>query len=273
VSKRLGFIGVGNISEAVISGLLKAGRVRASQVYGTVARESSIPRVRERLGIHASIDNALLAKESDIIFLAVKWDALDAVLSQISEFVTKEKVIISLVGAMSTAFIEERLRAKVPVILAIPNSACAVRTGFTLISRGAYVSDSQLESVENIFGSLGKTQCVDKRTIDTFQALTSSGPAFFYSMVEAIAEAGIKLGLEENAAQVAAAQTMLGSAQMVLESNQAPAVLREKITTPGGCTIAGLNELDKWAFKTALQAAIEATVSRSRELRKSMGTD
>jgi pyrroline-5-carboxylate reductase len=269
---RLGCIGVGNIGEAIISGLLKEGQMKSSQIKGTTRSDQSMVRVRQNLGIEVSIGNQKLARECDVIVLAVKWDAIDIVLKEIADEITENKLIISLAGAMTTSFIEQRLNGKVPVVLAIPNSPCAVNNGLTLVLGGAYAAEEDLSTVESIFSCLGATVRVDRNTLDTFIALASSGPAFFYLIVEAIATAGTNLGLSESAARRATAQAMKGAAEMLLVSDQDPAWLREKITTPGGCTIAGLNELERQNIRGVLADAIQSTVERLGELRQAMGT-
>jgi pyrroline-5-carboxylate reductase len=269
---QLGFIGVGNMGEAIISGLLREGTVKASRISGTARSEKSVNRIQEKLGINGFTDNRELARNSDVIVLAVKWDVIESVLSEIADELTENKLVISIAGAMTTTFIEQRLRNKVPVVLAIPNSPCAVNAGLTLICAGAHASARHIHMVETIFHSLGATLPVTKTTMDTFIALTSSGPAFFYLIVEAMAQAGVGLGIPHGASRMATAQAMLGAAKMLLESDQHPAQLRDKIATPGGCTIAGLNELEQGNIRATLINTIEATVHRLGELRQSMGT-
>ncbi len=270
--RKIGFIGVGNMGEAVVLGLTRHAQVPNSQIIATTLRDETAQRAKAKLGIEVSTDNRWLARESDVIILAVKWDAVDSVLREIASEVTANKLIISLAGATTTNFIEQRLNCPIPVVLAIPNTPCAISYGATLICPGKHAEDEDISVVESIFGQLGLTFKADRNTIDTLIALTSCGPALYYLFIESFMDAAVKRGLSRADARKAAVQCMLGAAQMLLQTDAEPAILRAKITTKGGSTLAGLNALEERDIRGTIETCVDAIVNRLSELRDSMGT-
>lgn len=264
--KKLAVVGVGKLGEALISGLLKKGGLEACDISGSVGHESSISRVSERLGIKTSTDNKSVVKGKDIILIAVKPQNMDMVISEIADVLTEKQLLISVAASVTTSFVQERLKKQIPVVRAMPNTPSLMNAGMTGLTLGAYASDSDKQMAEAIFNCVGKTVFVDESLMDGVTALSASGPAYLYVVIESLAEAGVKLGIPRDVSTLLAAQTMYGAARMVLESKAHPALLKDTVTTPAGCTIDGLMELEEGKLRVTLIKAVVKAAERAREL-------
>ncbi len=265
-NKKLAVIGVGKLGEALISGLLKKGAVNASDICGTVGHEPSVQRVKDRLNIEVTLDNQKAVEDKDIILLAVKPQNMDSVLREISSIVTKNQLIISVAASVTTGFVEERLPAGIPVVRAMPNTPSVMNAGMAGMCTGSGATDEHKQMAEEIFKCVGETVFVDESLMDGVTALSASGPAYLYVVIESLAEAGVKLGISREVSTLLVAQTMLGSARMVLESKAHPALLKDMVTTPAGCTIDGLMELEEGKLRVTLIKAVVKAAERAREL-------
>jgi pyrroline-5-carboxylate reductase len=264
--KTLGVVGVGTLGEAIVAGLLRDGAVGAGDVLGSVAHEPSLARVRERLGIRVTLDNREVIRGRDLVLLAVKPQNMDTVVREVGDLVEPGQLVVSVAASVTTAFVEERLKRPVPVVRAMPNTPCLINCGMTALARGTHAGAEHLKMAEALFKSVGEVTFVDEQLMDAVTALSASGPAYFYVVVESLAEAGVKLGIPRNLSTLLAAQTMLGSARMVLESKAHPALLKDTVTTPAGCTIDGLMELEDGKLRVTLIKAVVKAAERAREL-------
>jgi pyrroline-5-carboxylate reductase len=264
--KTLGVVGVGTLGEAIVAGLLRDGALGAGEVLGSVAHEPSLARVRERLGIRATLDNREVVRGRDLVLLAVKPQNMDMVVREVADLVEPGQLVVSVAASVTTAFVEERLKRPVPVVRAMPNTPCLINCGMTALARGRHAGADHLKMAEALFMSVGEVTFVDEQLMDAVTALSASGPAYFYVVVESLAEAGVKLGIPRNLSTLLAAQTMLGSARMVLESKAHPALLKDTVTTPAGCTIDGLMELEDGKLRVTLIKAVVKAAERAREL-------
>lgn len=264
--KKLAVIGVGKLGEALIAGLLKRGDLQKSDITGSVRNESSIARVKERLGIEAGLDNRELVKGKDVIILAVKPQNMDKVVREIADVLTPNQVIISVAASVPTKFIEDRLKQDIAVIRAMPNTPAVLNAGMTGLCVGQFATDDHQKMAEQIFKCVGETVFVEEALMDGVTALSASGPAYLYVIIESLAEAGVKLGIPRDVSTLLVAQTMLGSARMVLESKSHPALLKDNVTTPAGCTIDGLMELEEGKLRVTLIKAVVKAAERAREL-------
>jgi pyrroline-5-carboxylate reductase len=264
--KKLAVVGVGKLGEAVIAGLLKQGEVKASDIAGSVGHEASLGRVRERLGIEATLDNRGLVEGRDVVVLAVKPQNMERVLAEMAGSLTPGHLLISLAASVTTAYVQERLAQPVPVVRAMPNTPSVLNAGMTALCGGLYARPEHLKTAESIFRCVGETVFVDEYLMDGVTALSASGPAYLYVVVESLAEAGVKLGISREVSTLLAAQTMLGAARMVLESKAHPALLKDMVTTPAGCTIDGLMELEEGKLRVTLIKAVVKAAGRAREL-------
>lgn len=267
-SKKLAVLGVGKLGETLITGLLNTNSIDRSQVIGTVRHEASIYRVQKKLDIDISLDNQAAAKHADIVLLAVKPQNMDAILKEIDPYLTGEKLLISVAASVTTSFVEERLSLPLPVVRAMPNTPAVVSAGMTGLCGGAHAEQVHLDMAQSIFNCFGKTVFVDETLMDGVTALSASGPAYVYVVIESLAEAGVKLGIPRDIATLLASQTLFGAAKMVLESNAHPALLKDMVTTPAGCTIDGLLELEEGKLRVTLIKAVVKAAERAHELVK-----
>lgn len=264
--KRLGVVGVGKLGEALVAGLLRQGRLRPEDVTGSVRHEESLGRVHSRLGIHATLDNREAVTGRDVVLLAVKPQNMDAVARELSEVLEPDQLVVSVAASVTTAFVQERLAHQVPVVRAMPNTPSVINAGMTALCGGLYARSEHLKTAEAIFACVGETVFVDEGLMDGVTALSASGPAYLYVVIESLAEAGVKLGIPRDVSTLLAAQTMLGASRMVLESKAHPALLKDTVTTPAGCTIDGLMELEEGKLRVTLIKAVVKAAERAREL-------
>lgn len=263
--KKLGIIGVGKMGEALISGLLKQGALKPSDITGSVKQEGSIKRVRERLGIEVFTDNKAAASGKDIVILAVKPQNMAEVATEVAEVVNDSQLVITLAASITTRFVQERMPG-IPVVRAMPNTASVINAGMTGLCGGLHAKPEHLRIAESVFKTVGETVVVDESLMDGVTGLSASGPAYIYVVIESLAEAGVKLGIPRDVSTLLAAQATLGASRMVLESKSHPALLKDTVTTPAGCTIDGLLELEEGGLRVTLIKAVVKAAIRAREL-------
>jgi pyrroline-5-carboxylate reductase len=264
--KKLGIIGVGKLGEALVSGLLKDSAIRKEDIIGSVNHEASIARVQERLGISCTLDNRKAAEGRDVVVLAVKPQNMNHVVREIAPVLTPNQVVITVAASVPTGFVEERLQKEIPVVRAMPNTPCVLNAGMTALCGGRHAKSEHLQVAESIFQCVGKTVFLEEYLMDGATGLSASGPAYLYVVIESLAEAGVKLGIPREISTLLAAQTMYGAARMVLESKGHPALLKDVVTTPAGCTIDGLLELEEGKLRVTLIKAVVKAAERAREL-------
>jgi pyrroline-5-carboxylate reductase len=265
-AKTIVVIGVGKLGEAVIAGLTGPGKWQSDAISGTVHHEKSIERVKGRLNIQVGTNNKDAIKNKDIIIIAVKPQNMDYVLREIAPAVDKGQLVISCATSVTTAYIEERLPKGVAVVRAMPNTPALLQAGMTALCAGQSALKEHIDTAESIFKSVGETAFVDEHLMDGVTALSASGPAYFYVVVESLAEAGVKLGLPRETSTLLVSQTMLGAAKMLLSSRAHPALLKDTVTTPAGCTIDGLMELEEGKLRVTLIKAVLKAAERARDL-------
>ncbi len=263
--KKIGFIGGGNMAEALIKGLL-AGGVPAGDL--TVAEPVAERRsfLLERYGVNVSGDNREVAEASNILFLAVKPQMAAPVLTGLAGAVGPDALLISIMAGVKTASIEEAFATGIKVIRVMPNTPSLVMEGATALCSGTNATTDDLTTARRIFELVGKACIVDEKLIDAVTGLSGSGPAFVLTFIEALSDAGVKNGLPRDVSTSLAAQTVYGTARLLLETHEHPAMLRDKVTSPGGTTIAGLHVLEKEGFRGTVINAVDAATARSKEL-------
>ncbi len=264
--KKLAVIGVGKIGEALVTGLLSQGALLRSDIAGSVKHEGSNDRVAQRLGITVTQNNVELVQGRDVILLAVKPQNMDQVVREIAGVIQPQQLIITVAASVTTSFIQERLQNNVPIVRAMPNTPCVLNAGMTVLCGGLYATPEHLKTAEAIFQCVGKTVFLEEALMDGVTGLSGSGPAYMYVVVESLAEAGVKIGIPRDISTLLAAQTMYGAAKMVLESKAHPALLKDMVTTPAGCTIDGLLELEEGKLRVTLIKAVVKATERAKEL-------
>lgn len=264
--RTIGFIGAGNMAEAMIRGLLEAKLVTADQVIASDIVETKRQQIRLRYGIQTVTEGRDVGAKASILILAVKPQDMEAALQGIAASVDQAKTIISIAAGITTAFIADRLPAKARIVRAMPNAPALVLAGAAGIAKGEHATTEDLQVAEAIFAAVGKAVVVEEKHLDAVTGLSGSGPAYVFLFIEALADAGVKVGLTRDVAGLLAAQTVLGAARMVLESGRHPAELKDMVASPGGTTIAGLYALERGGLRGTLMEAVEAATIRSREL-------
>lgn len=264
--KKVAVIGVGKLGEAILGGALKAGALDAANVVVTARRASRAAEMAEKYGCRAGTDNPAAAAGADVVLLAVKPFNIHDVCHEIRDAVRPGQVVISVAAGVSTEAMERVLPPDVAVIRAMPNTPCLLNAGATALAAGSHASDADLDLADEIFRAVGRCVRLDEKHMDAVTGLSASGPAFIYVVIESMAEAGVKVGLPRDVATELAAQAVFGSAKMVLETGEHPALLKDLVTTPAGCTVDGLLELEAGGLRVTLIKAIVEATRRAAEL-------
>ncbi|NGN69506.1 pyrroline-5-carboxylate reductase [Streptomyces sp. A7024] len=268
-SQKVAVLGAGKIGEALLSGMIRAGW-SPSDLMVTARRPGRGEALRERYGVEP-VSNADAAKRADTLILTVKPQDMGTLLDELAPHVPADRLVISAAAGVPTSFFEERLPDNTPVVRVMPNTPVLVDEGMCVISAGSHAGDAHLARTEEIFQPVGKTLRVPESQQDAATALSGSGPAYFYFLVEAMTDAGILLGLPREKAHDLIVQAAIGAATMLRDSGEHPVKLREAVTSPAGTTINAIRELENHGVRAALIAAIEAARDRSRELGSGSG--
>jgi len=264
--KKLAVLGTGKLGGILLRAYLKQELFSPRRVSSTVRHEERAAALRKELGVAVSTNNREAVKEADIVLVAVKPQVVGDLLKEIKPELGKDTLVISVAASVPTSYIEQRVGEKVPVVRVMPNTCSTVGCGMTGICRGSHASAEHLEIAKAMFGAVGRTVVVDEKNMDAVTGLSASGPAFLYIILESLAEAGVKVGLPRDVATLLAAQTMKGASSVVLETGDHPALLKDAVTTPAGCTIDGILELEEGKLRVTLIKAVVKATERAGEL-------
>ena len=264
--KKVAVLGAGKLGGIILQALLREVLLSKELTRATVRHSERALRLAENLGIEVGTDNAKAVQGADIIFICVKPQTVQEVLEEIRPHVSPGQLVISVAASVPTSQIESVLGVKTAVVRAMPNTPCAIGAGMTGLCRGRYVSAEEIELASSLFDVVGKTVVVDEKYMDAVTGLSASGPAFIYIILESLAEAGVKVGLPRDVATLLAAQTTMGAAKVVLETGDHPALLKDAVTTPAGCTIDGIMELEEGKLRVTLIKAVVKATQRAKEL-------
>lgn len=265
--KTIGFIGAGNMGQALIGGLIDTRAAAADRIICADASLSQIAQISDRYGIRAVSDNREISRTADLIVLAVKPQILPQVIREIAPEMSSAKAIISIAAGVSIATMESLMPAGVRLVRAMPNVCVTVREGITALVPGTWAQPADLALAEALFQAVGRTvRLPHEALMDAVTGLSGSGPAYAFVIMEALADGGVCMGLPRAEALLLAAQTVLGAAKLLLQSGQHPGQLKDLVTSPGGTTIAGLHAIEKGAVRHAMMQAVSAATQRSIEL-------
>ena len=259
--KKVAFLGAGKMGGIILQALLKNGLLSAKSTCATVAHEERARALAAKLKVKVGTNNVEAAKGADIIVIGVKPQVVEEVIREISGHVTAKQLIVSVAASVPTAMIENT-----PVVRAMPNTPCITGEGMTAICKGKHASANDVALACHMFEVVGRTVVVDEKHMDAVTALSASGPAYIYIILESLAEAGVKVGLPRDVATLLAAQTALGAAKVVLETGDHPALLKDAVTTPAGCTIDAIMELEEGKLRVTLIKAVVKAAQRAKEL-------
>ena len=266
VDQKIGFIGAGNMTEALIGGLLHENRFSPSRLIASDIDQSRLTWFQRTYHIEAVSDNRMVADIGDILVLAVEPQILDDVLDEVAGKIRDGTLIVSVVAGYPIARIARYVSGRAKIVRSMPNTPSLIRQGVTAMAYDEKISENDVAAARALFEPVGKVVRVDERLLDAVTGLSGSGPAYVYVLIEALADGGVKMGLPRATAQLLAAQTVAGAARMVLESQEHPGKLKDRVASPGGTTIAGLHELEQGCLRATLISAVEAATKRSGEL-------
>lgn len=262
---KIGIIGAGNMGSTLVRGLLGAGE-DSTHLLASDPRESVREVLERETKIRTTESNHEVAAFADLLILATKPQVLDHVLREVAPATGESTLVVSIAAGVSIATIERLLKPGTRVVRCMPNTPALVGAGATGIAAGTHASEADVELVCRLFEQVGVTEVLEETLLDTVTGLSGSGPAFIFVIIEALSDAGVKMGLHRAAAQKLAAQTVLGAAKLLIESGEHPGRLKDMVCSPGGTTIAGLHTLEAGGLRTTLINAVQDATQRSREL-------
>jgi len=268
MDQRIGFIGAGQMATALAHGFLSAGLTTVDKLLASDIDEHARQRFTHATEAPATADSALVVGQSDMIFLAVKPQQMAQVAAGLRGNIPAKCLVVSIAAGVRLASLAEWFGPELRMIRVMPNTPCLIEQGVCAYSLGEHATPEDGALVGKLLGALGEAWPVEEKLLDTVTGLAGSGPAFVYVMIEALGDAGVRMGLPRSIAAAMAAQTVRGAADMVLTTDEHPAVLKDRVASPGGTTIAGLQVLESGGVRASLMAAVEAATRRSRELGK-----
>lgn len=265
---RVAILGTGKMGGILLQAFLKNNLVSPAQIFATVHHPDRAMALSAQFGVEVTTDNLAAAQHADVILLGVKPIQVPGIIQQIQPALSADKLVLSFAASVTTRSIEDAAGHDLGVIRAMPNTPAMLAAGITALCGGRFASEEQMAIAQRIFQTVGRTVVVDEKHMDAVTGLSGSGPAFLYIIIEALAEAGVNVGLPRDVATLLAAQTTLGSARMVLETGYHPALLKDAVTTPAGCTVDGILELEEGGLRVTLIKAVKRATQRAKELAK-----
>lgn len=266
MDKTIGFIGGGNMASAMIGGILKSGLAAKEQIIATAKTTKTADSLSERFGISASTDNTAAAKQSDILFLAVKPYLFGEIIVEIKEYVRPETLIISIAAGQTLEKIEHVFEKNIKLVRAMPNTPALVGEGMSALCANQNVTEDDLSDAKAIFNSFGKCEVVPESMMDTVIGVSGSSPAYVYMFIEAMADAAVADGMTRAQSYKFAAQAVLGAAKMVLETETHPGALKDAVCSPGGTTIEAVAMLEQLGLRSTIINAQRACVKKSKDM-------
>ena len=263
---RVAVLGAGKMGGILLQAFLKENLFAPSQIHATVGHADRAVALSAQWGVDVTTNNLEAVRQSDLILLGVKPFQVPELMAEIRPALTPAKTLVSFAASVKTRAIEEAAGMEIGVIRAMPNTPSALGAGAAGLCKGRYVSAEQMVLAKRIFETVGRAVVVDEKHMDAVTGLSASGPAYIYINIEALAEAGVKVGLSRDVATQLAAQTTFGAAKMVLETGYHPALLKDAVTTPAGCTIDGILELEEGGLRVTLIKAVMRATERAKQL-------
>lgn len=263
---KLGFVGTGNMATAIARGIMDGGIVEAADITGSCSSEAHAAAKTAELGFAVGIDNRSVVEASDVVFLSCKPQQYAAVIAEIRDAVKPDQIVVTIAPGKTLAWLEEQFGKPTKIVRCMPNTPALVGEGLTSYCPNERVTDEEVTLVESLLDCFGTRMRLSEKLIDAASAVGGSAPAFVYAFIEALADGGVAEGLPRAAAYEVAAQTVLGSAKMVLESGKHPGVLKDEVCSPGGSTIKGMEVLEKAAFRGTVIDAVRTTAAAARGL-------
>lgn len=263
---KIGFIGCGNMATAIIKGIIRKQIIDAENIIASAKTKTTLDRVQKELGVKVTTDNLEVAENSDILVLAVKPQYYPEVIAQIKDVVRKEQIVISIAPGKTLDWLQEQFGGDVKLVRTMPNTPALVGEGMTGACRNAYVTDEDYATVLQILGSFGEVETIPENLMDVCVSVSGSSPAYIYILIEAMADGAVADGMPRAQAYKFAAQSVLGSAKMVLETGKHPGELKDQVCSPGGTTMEAVRVLEEKGFRSSVIEAMKACVRKARGL-------
>ncbi len=268
MDKRIGFIGCGNMAQSMIGGILNSKIVTRDNVIASNTSDSKLIKISELHGIDITNDNKRVARNSDVIILAVKPNKYEEVIEEIKDDISTDSIVVSIAAGISLSYIERKFNRKVKLIRAMPNISSAINEGMTAISKNKEMTIQDTNYIIEIFNSIGEVELIEEELMDKVPAISSSSPAYTFMFIDALAKGGVVSGIPEEKAYKLAAQAVLGAAKMILKDSKNINNLKDMVCSPGGCTIDALNELENNNFNEAIALAMTSCTNKVLKLAK-----
>ncbi|WLR51339.1 pyrroline-5-carboxylate reductase [Bacillus tianshenii] len=266
MDKRIGFIGCGNMAQAIIKGMVEAKVAAPEDIMASAMSEETLHHVQESLNIQVTKRNSEVAEYSDILFLAVKPNQYASIIAEIEALIKETTIIVTIAAGIDLKFMEQTFGRKIKAIRTMPNTPSLVGEGMSAICANEYVTDDDLKAVLKLFESFGKAEVIDESLMDAIPAISGSSPAYVYMFIESLADGGVKQGIPREQAYKLAAQAVLGAAKMVLETDLHPGALKDQVCSPGGATIEAVTALEKNNFRGSILSAMESCTKKAKGL-------
>ncbi|NME95774.1 pyrroline-5-carboxylate reductase [Clostridium cochlearium] len=268
MKKNIGFIGCGNMAQAMITGIVSSKIVFGENVFVSDKDEEKLKYIKEKFNVNISKDNKEVAENSDIIILAVKPNKYGEVIQGIKDYVKKDVIIVVIGAGITINYVEESFKKKLKVIRTMPNTPALVGEGMSAICYNELITENDLKDVVNIFKSFGKVEIIEENLMDAIPAISGSSPAYVYMFIEALADGAVLDGVPRDKAYKMAAQSVLGAAKMVLETGEHPGELKDRVCSPAGTTIEAVYSLEKNNFRGTIMEAMRKCTDKTREMSK-----
>lgn len=266
MNKKIGFIGCGNMGQAMIGGIVKSGITTPENIIVSDMNENFLASMKNKYNINTTTNNTEVASFSDILILSVKPNIYEKVIKEIAPAVKENVLIVTIAAGISIDFVEKTFAKAIKVIRTMPNTPALVGEGMSALSKNDKVTEEELKEVISIFESFGKAEVIDERLMDSIPAISGSSPAYVFMFIEALADGAVLRGMPRDKAYKFAAQAVLGSAKMVLETGEHPGALKDKVCSPGGTTIDAVYSLEKNNFRGAVISAMESCTKKAMEM-------
>lgn len=268
MSKKLGFIGAGNMATAIIAGIVKGDTFKKENIFASRRSVDKLMELKEAYGINTTTTNIEVAKVADVLFICVKPYLYEKVIKEVRNYISEDTLIVSIAAGITIEAINTWFEKDVKVVKTMPNTPALVGAGITAVCFSENVEDNDKLLTFEILKSFGTYEELDESMFDAFISICGSSPAFIYMLIEAMADAAVMQGLKRDSAYKMISQAVLGSAKMVLDTNEHPGVLKDKVCSPGGSTIAGVTKLEQNGFRSSIIEGVLATAEKAREMKK-----
>lgn len=268
MNKNVGFIGCGNMASAMIKGIVKSSMINSENIMASNPSREKLDKIKKESGILATEDNLEVARFSNIVFLSVKPNKYKNVIDEIKNYICDDTIIVSIAAGLSISRIEDYFEKRVKLVRAMPNTPALVGEGMSVLSANGLVTKEEMDEIAEVFKCFGRVEVLEESYIDAVTSLTGSSPAYVYMFIEALADGAVLMGVPRGKAYKMAAQAVLGSAKMVLETGKHPGELKDEVCSPGGTTIEAVYSLEKSGLRASVIQAMEKCTNKAKEMGK-----